>query len=487
MTILQPDRFRRTRPVYLSCITMLGLISCVQADSPEQFVPYTDPGLQNDYISGLPSTGSSNGFEYEIVQGIAIFEGDIILGEVDSQGRVFTKLAARGVGLNNAFSRWPDGIVVYEAPTSNSQLQQERVALAIAHWMENTTLTFVERTEENADQYSSYLQFISSLSCASHVGKIGGPQPVYISDNCTVGSVIHEIGHTVGLFHEHTRVDRDSYITIDWDEIVEDKGLNFNLQTANTDTYSEYDYGSIMHYGETFFSRSGQPTIIVADGIEIGQRDALSPLDIESVNKMYETDLALGPPASSVTQDGLEVDVTIYNQGIRGAHQLELLLRLDENTRWTHVSENSGWDCTTMDYQLMCKRDTMREQTESRFTVIADTTSTTTNDLSVRLSSRTQDSDLENNTLNDDGIDWLSLDPDAEPESTPSFEPLAETEEPETTTVSDSDPVLQAAVQRQASNQDSVIVTESSAGFAGTPSLALLASLLAIRRRRYNA
>jgi len=141
---------------------MLGLISCVQADSPEQFVPYTDPGLQNDYISGLPSTGSSNGFEYEIVQGIAIFEGDIILGEVDSQGRVFTKLAARGVGLNNAFSRWPDGIVVYEAPTSNSQLQQERVALAIAHWMENTTLTFVERTEENADQYSSYSQFSNS-------------------------------------------------------------------------------------------------------------------------------------------------------------------------------------------------------------------------------------------------------------------------------------------------------------------------------------
>lgn len=75
-------------------------------------------------------------------------------------------------------------------------------------------------------------------SCGSFVGCQGGEQRVYFSNVCTVGNLCHEIMHALGLHHEHTRRDRDQYVTIKWDNILKGecgpdrfiprKMLNFN-------------------------------------------------------------------------------------------------------------------------------------------------------------------------------------------------------------------------------------------------------------------
>lgn len=469
-----------TRPVLvgISSLVLISLASCAKADQHEAFV--ADPAMQSDYIGSLPTSGSSGGFEYEIIQGFAVLEGDILLGRVNSAGKLTNELQARGVGKNDVFGRWPDGIVVYEKPVENSQLQQRKVEEAINHWTENTTLTFVERNDDNADQYPHYIQFLDSQSCASHVGMIGGPQPVFVSDACSVGSVIHEIGHAIGLFHEHTRADRNNFVQIDWSEIIDGKALNFNLQNANTDTYSAYDYGSIMHYGRYFFSKSDKPTIIVNDAITIGQRKALSPLDIESVNNMYQTDLALGPLASTVIDNGMELDVTIYNQGSLGAQQIELLMQIDDESLWTGISDGSGWDCMAYDLELKCTRDTLREQTESRFTIVVNTSSRTIDNLSVRLGSRTQDFDTSNNTMNDEGVQWQSLDLEPRSESS-DYEDLDVVSVDPETSENGSPPTLLAATQASASDDS---VASASAGSTGGPILALLMSIAGARRLR---
>ncbi len=478
MSIALVDAGARLVLVRLSYLVLISLVSCARADPPEAFV--ADPELKDDYIDSFPSSGSSLGFDYEIIQGQAILEGDILLGMVDFEGRLINRLQARGVGKSDAFNRWPDGIVPYISPVNSSAIQQESVEKAIEHWMENTTLTFVEVTDENRNEYSEFIQFIDSRSCASYVGMIGGPQSIFISDACSVGSVIHEIGHAVGLFHEHTRPDRDNFVQIDWNEIVDGKDINFNRQTANVANYSEYDYGSIMHYGDKFFSRTGRPTIIVPEGISVGQREGLSPLDIQSVNAMYETDLSLGTPDTVETAAGLEINLTTYNIGSLGAHQIQLLLQLGDDSEWKGVSRDSGWDCLNYGSELKCTRDTLREQSESRFTVLADRNSASIDDLRIRLLSRTQDSNPENNAFNDAENAWESIDIDltsAEDEGS-SSESIDSINESETLS---SPPPLSAANESQARDDDAV--AQAAAGQLGSGILVLLASILGLRRR----
>lgn len=64
--------------------------------------------------------------------------------------------------------------------------------------------------------------------CWSFVGKFGGAQilslepPDEKGPNCleNEGKAIHELMHALGIFHEHTRADRDMYIDVHYENII---------------------------------------------------------------------------------------------------------------------------------------------------------------------------------------------------------------------------------------------------------------------------
>jgi hypothetical protein len=174
--------------------------------------------------------------------------------------------------------------------------------VAIEHWNEKSVIRFVPRQAE--DDYVLVTSVPGGAN--SDVGRRTGQQQVCLGEGCPLGSIIHELGHTIGLWHEHCRHDRDTFVTVDFPNIDQGSWQNFAIDsiadepTPTTDV-GDYDFGSIMHYSETACAFIDDTPVLIPKqplppGVVQGQRDGLSPGDIESVAALY-ADVA--PPAGS--------------------------------------------------------------------------------------------------------------------------------------------------------------------------------------------
>uniref|UniRef100_A0A915DE51 Metalloendopeptidase n=1 Tax=Ditylenchus dipsaci TaxID=166011 RepID=A0A915DE51_9BILA len=148
-------------------------------------------------------------------------------------------------------SFWPSMTVAYSFQFTDDAWQN-LIRSALRHIESQTCIRF---TESNRTQ--DYLQYIRGSGCWSSVGRTGGRQQVSVGYGCdAMGIVAHETLHALGLWHEQSRSDRDSYITVDFQRISAGTQSNFEKRTATTSDNLDqpYDLGSVMHYGSKAFS-----------------------------------------------------------------------------------------------------------------------------------------------------------------------------------------------------------------------------------------
>lgn len=335
----------------------------LHADTAEQFVP--PGGFLEDGTTGTETGTTPDGrLRFEILGEYAVYQGDIVLGKATDILNTSNTVLLRGLSRNSDWDRWIDGLIYYKLSDALDATARAKIAAAIDHWNTRSSVSLIEVTPELDSSVPDYVKFEAASGCASYVGRNGGEQALWVAPQCTVGSIIHEIGHAAGLFHEHTRSDRDSFVTVNWDIISDDKRMNFDIMDTGVELIGDYEYGSIMHYGSSFFSKTGGVTLSAPDGITIGQREALSPGDLAAIDQIYGTDLSLNVTQETNEDGSFDFTVQITNEGQLGAHNLKFTVPLnDGNTNISMIP--SAWTCANHSDKLVCDLPTLAEQNSS--------------------------------------------------------------------------------------------------------------------------
>ena len=193
---------------------------------------------------------------------------------------------------------WAGGIVPYAFDTTVSASNQTSVLRAMAEVEAIAQITFVP--------WSSQFNVIiirvnpnSSNVSNSQVGMVGGPQFLSIGINHFDNkyTMTHEFFHAMGYLHEQSRVDRDTYVTINW--------ANISLTACNGSCWGNfqknvlaiptgaYDFLSIMHYGAFAFAVNPAVATITCTGPyaafqnQIGNRSYMTALDAQGMALRY--------------------------------------------------------------------------------------------------------------------------------------------------------------------------------------------------------
>jgi hypothetical protein len=229
---------------------------------------------------------------YRTINGHRTFEGDIVL---DDEPEVLgDEASSEGVATEALFAvssdsdLWPRGVVPYTIHSSVST--PGRVRTALRTW-EATGIRFVPRTTQAG--YVTFIEDPGHPVCSAQVGYNGRRRYVYLRDTdryeaCSASVLVHEVGHVLGLWHEHTRPDRNTYVTIHWSFVPSAYREAFEIKRSGVRRVGAYDITSSMHYRSTTLTRAGGSSITRRDGTRLlHDWSTLSRGDVAAIRTLY--------------------------------------------------------------------------------------------------------------------------------------------------------------------------------------------------------
>lgn len=163
-----------------------------------------------------------------------------------------TKSGRSSFNASYLMNRWPTttkgGLTTSVLPIllDGSLTDAEKTAFgaAEADWEAAANVTFVTRTNE-----ADYIKVVDAgPGYDSYVGKVGvgGEQILHVGGPLEF-KMCHELGHALGLIHEQSRSDRDSFVVINTANISAGNAHNFDKVPGSLNN-GAYDFDSVEHY-----------------------------------------------------------------------------------------------------------------------------------------------------------------------------------------------------------------------------------------------
>ncbi|GMR39032.1 hypothetical protein PMAYCL1PPCAC_09227 [Pristionchus mayeri] len=221
------------------------------------------------------------------------YEGDILLTKEQLSSIVSNPHSKRQAQwtFNYPNNIWKGAPISYYFDRNFPSNKIPSVRAAIKFWESHTCVRFQENGGGRAR-----VRFINGNGCYAMIGKTGGEQVISIGYGCDwIGTIAHEIEHTLGVWHTQARYDRGNYVSINAWNVLPNQLYNFNTQAQSyTNLFGiPYEFGSVMHYAENDFARDrSRSTIVAKNGYERFQHSMSNYLptfyDIKLINTYYK-------------------------------------------------------------------------------------------------------------------------------------------------------------------------------------------------------
>ena len=261
--------------------------------------------IRQGIYRGMPVT-------YVVEHGKAIFQGDIVLEKVEP----IDPQHPPSFGVDYSQYLWPKVGNQYQIPyvIASGTGDLSNLTTAIAQF--NSTFSNIQFVAlgTQTDYVSFYFNPDDySGECEAVVGRVGGEEQVGGSGSCTLPTILHELGHVVGLWHEQSRPDRDTYVSVNYDNLIKGSISNFNQIYDNAQETTLFDYASIMEYPAFSFSRNGGPAIeSIPAGIPLSNLTGYTTADIDGIERLYGNPptaitVTSNPPGLQVIVDGTTI------------------------------------------------------------------------------------------------------------------------------------------------------------------------------------
>jgi Astacin (Peptidase family M12A) len=341
---------------------------------PEACLSRGEGGADGEVLFQLPTSEVASLIPYVAQGGLAVAEGDIILGPLDNiqtrecNGDLCTVRTPLMV-QNRSDMLWPGGVIFYRLDPDFDDVMLARIERALGFITSRTDLRFVERT--NQSDFVD-VQFVDRDVCNAAVGRQGGAQNLRLGASCWPNAIAHEFLHAAGFWHEHTRIDRDEYVRVIWENIRAGECHNFVSRADQGTHLGPYDYQSIMHYRLRDFGReneNGRPmrTLeILRPNLPQRNIDGLSRHDVRGIQRVYgERDCIRYDPDSVEAQrqaNGMWLLVGETRSGNAALHNFSIdgeaavrgagIVQAYGADRYCHVLRGSGFTYLLVDDEL---------------------------------------------------------------------------------------------------------------------------------------
>jgi hypothetical protein len=366
----------------LIVVVALGMAGC-RTDPPPVVTPPTadayvtvptpNPDAPDKTVK-LPLRKVGNDYVY---QGDILFNPDPLAVQGSSvrgssvQGSSTQNLHAQSNRLKNLYCEWtflvyagchglwPNNTLFYAFDSNVPQSLQNTVKQAATVFFNRTGIVFSPSSSASNRVQIHVLPSTDLRGGSSYVGMKGGEQDMKFQANASLGVVLHEFGHALGLWHEQGRADRDQHIQVLENNIVSDERSQYKLldDPDMAQLSGPYDYKSIMHYPayNSFSVKDGNGKELPQFNLvnppaglklsDVGNQTDLTAGDALALGQMYNGQVAdgsikllLNSSPDLIAGEARDLTVGIGNAGPTDMGGLYLSMESDRLVKFTNSS-----------------------------------------------------------------------------------------------------------------------------------------------------